>query len=80
MKGFLQDADLTYKYAVDSTSLSRKENLSTSLEKAENYTNKWTQVLNKDTTEHIKSQNKYFSPTRNLLREVVHWAYGLSEI
>ena len=38
MKGFLQDADLTYKYADDSTSLSSKENLSTSLEKVENYT------------------------------------------
>ena len=37
MKGFLQDADLTYKYADDNTSLSSKENLSTSLEKAENY-------------------------------------------
>ena len=33
MKGFLQDADLTYKYADDSTSLSSKENLSTSIEK-----------------------------------------------
>ena len=40
MKGFLQDADLTYKYADDSTSLSSKENLSTSLKKAENYTYK----------------------------------------
>ena len=36
MKGFLQDADLTYKYADDSTSLSSRENLRTSLEKAEN--------------------------------------------
>ena len=36
MKGLLQDADLTYMYAVDSTSLSSKENLSTYLEKAEN--------------------------------------------
>ena len=32
-KGFLQDGDLTYKYADDSTSLSSKENLSTSLQK-----------------------------------------------
>ena len=38
MKGFLQDADLTYKYADDSASLSSKENVSTSSEKAENYT------------------------------------------
>ena len=48
MKGFFQDADLTYKYAYNSTSLSSKENLSTSLEKAENYTYKWRLVLNKD--------------------------------
>ena len=47
MNCFLQDADLTYKYADDSTSLSSKENLSTSLEKAENNTNKWRQVLKK---------------------------------
>ena len=40
MESFLQDADLTYKYADDSTSLSSKENLSTSFEKAENYTYK----------------------------------------
>ena len=40
LKGFLQDADLTYKYADDSTSLSSKEKLSTSVEKAENYTYK----------------------------------------
>ena len=53
MKGFLQDADLTYKYADDSTSLSRKENPSTSLEKAENYTYKRRQVLNKDKTDNI---------------------------
>ena len=39
-KGFLQDADLTYKYADDSTSLSSKENLSTFLEIAETYTYK----------------------------------------
>ena len=32
MKGFLQDADLTYNYADDSTSLSSKENLSTLIE------------------------------------------------
>ena len=53
MKGFLQDADLTYKYADDSTSPSSKENLSISLDKAENYTYKWRQVLNKDKIEHI---------------------------
>ena len=46
MKGFLQDADLTYEFAGDSTSLSSKKNLSTFLEKAENYTYKWRQVLN----------------------------------
>ena len=60
MKGFLQDADLTYKYADDSTSLSSKENLSTFLEKAENYTYKWRQVLNKDETEHINFSKKIF--------------------
>ena len=38
MKGFLLDADLTYNYSDDITSLSSKENLSTSLEKAQNYT------------------------------------------
>ena len=38
MKGFLQDADLTYKYADGSTCLSSEENLSTSLEKAKKYT------------------------------------------
>ena len=54
MKGFLQDADLTYKYADDSTSVSSKKNLSTSLEKTKNSTYKWRQVLNKDKTEHIK--------------------------
>ena len=43
MKGFLHDSDLTYKYADDSTFLSSKENLSTSLEKAENYTYKYIQ-------------------------------------
>ena len=32
-KVFSQDADLTYKYADDSTSLSSKENLNTTLEK-----------------------------------------------
>ena len=57
MKGFLQDANLTYKYADDGTSLSSKENLSTSLEKAENYKNKWRQVLNKDKTEHLNFSN-----------------------
>ena len=60
MKGFLQDADLTYKYADDSTSLSSKENLSTSLEKAENHTYKWRQVLNKDITEHINFSKEVF--------------------
>ena len=40
-KGNLQDANLSYKYEDDSTSLSSKENLSTSLEKAENYTYKF---------------------------------------
>ena len=68
MKGFLQDADLTYKYADDSTSLSSKENPSTSLEKAENYTNKWRQVLNKDKTEHI-----------NFSKEVIQSYYKIVE-
>ena len=80
MKGFLHDADLTYEYADDSTSLSSKENLSRSLENAENYTYKWRQVLDRDKTEHIIFSKKYFSPTINLLREVKYWAYGLSEI
>ena len=44
LKGFLHDADLTYKYADDSTSFSSKENLSTSSEKAENYTYKYIQM------------------------------------
>ena len=60
MKGFLQDADLTYKYADDSTSLSSKKNLSTSLEKGENYTFKWKQVLNKDQTERINFLKEVF--------------------
>ena len=60
MKGFLQDAGLTYKYADDSTSLSSKENLSTSLEKAENYTYNWRQVLNKDKTERINFSKEVF--------------------
>ena len=60
MKGLLQDADFTYKYADDSTSLSSKENLSTTLEKAENYTYKWRQVLNKDKTEHINFSKEVF--------------------
>ena len=60
MKGFLQDADLTYECADDSTSLSRRENLSTSLGKAENYTYKWRQVLNKDKTEHINFSKEVF--------------------
>ena len=51
MKGFLQDADLTYKYVDDSTSPSSRKYLSTSLEKAQNYTYTWRQVLNKDKTE-----------------------------
>ena len=73
MKGFLQDADLTCKYADDSNSFSSKENLSTSLEKAENYTYKWRQVLNKDKTDILYSQKKYSSPTINLLREGNTW-------
>ena len=60
LKGFLQDADLTYKHADDSTSISSKENSSISLEKAENYTYKWRQVLNKDKTEHIKFSKEVF--------------------
>ena len=60
LKGFLQDADLTYKYADDSTSISSKENSSISLEKAENYTYKWRQVLNKDKTEHINFSKEVF--------------------
>ena len=80
MKGFLQNADLTYKYAADSTCLSSKENRSTSLEKAENYTYKWKQVLNKDKTELINSQKKYFNPTIYLLREIKFLAYALNEI
>ena len=60
MKGFLQDADLKSKYADYSTSLSSKENLSKSLEKAENYTYKWRQVLNKDKTEHINFSKEVF--------------------
>ena len=60
MKGFLQDADYTYKYADDSTSLSSKESLSTSLEKAKNYTYKWKLVLNKDQTEHVNFSKEVF--------------------
>ena len=60
MKVFLQDADLTYKYADDSTSLSSKTNLSTSLEKAENYTYKRMQVLNEDKTEDINFSKDVF--------------------
>ena len=60
MKGFLQYADLTYKYADDSASLSINENLSTSLEKAENYTCKWRQVLNKDKAEHLNFTKEVF--------------------
>ena len=59
-KGFFQDAELTFKYADDSTSLSSKENLSTSSEKAENYTYKWRQVLNKDKSEHIIFSKEVF--------------------
>ena len=40
--------------------LSSKENLSTSLEKAENNTYKWRQVLNKDKTEHINFSKEVF--------------------
>ena len=60
LKGFLQDADLTNKYADDSTSLSSKENRCTSSEKAENYTYKWRQVLNKDKTELINFSKEIF--------------------
>ena len=60
MKGFLRDADSTYKYADDSISLSSKENLSTSLDKAENYTYKRRQVLNKDKTEQIYFSKEVF--------------------
>ena len=60
IKGFLQDADLTYRCADDSTHLSSKENSSTSLEKAENYTYKWRQVLNKDKTGHINFSEEVF--------------------
>ena len=60
LKGFPQDADLTYKYADDSTSLSSKETLSTSSEKAENYTYKWKQVLNIDKTEPINFSKEVF--------------------
>ena len=60
MKGYLQDAGLTYKYAEDSTSLSSKENLSTSIEKAENHTYKWRQRLNKDKTEHMSFSKEVF--------------------
>ena len=59
-KGFLQDAEFTYTYADDSTSLSSKENLSTTLEKAENYTYQWRQVLNKDKTIHINFSKEVF--------------------
>ena len=40
MKGFLQDVNLTYKYADNSTPLSITNNLHSVLEKAENYTHK----------------------------------------
>ena len=60
MKGFLQDADLTNKFADDSTFLSSKENLSTFLEEAENYTYKWRQVLNKDKTGQISFSKEEF--------------------
>ena len=66
-EGFLQEADLTYKYADDSTSFSSKENLSTSLEKAENYTYKWTQTLNKDKTEHINASKEVFQSNYKLV-------------
>ena len=61
MKGLLQDADLTNKYADDSISLSSKENLSTSLGKAKNYTYKWRQLLNEDKTEQRKFSKEIFS-------------------
>ena len=60
MKGFHQDADFTYKYADDSTSLSSKEIFSKTLEKAENYTYKWRQVLNKEKTEPINFSKEVF--------------------
>ena len=60
-------SDLTYKYADDSTSLSSKENLSTSLEKAENYTYNWRQVLNKDKTEHINFSKEVFQSAYKLV-------------
>ena len=73
MKGFLQDIDLTYKYADDSTSLSNINNLNPSLDNAENYTYKWRQVLNKDKTEHlnfskeeVQSQYKFVEKSKIL--------------
>ena len=70
MKGFLQDAGVTYKYSDDRTSLSSKENLSTSLEKAENYTYKWRQVLNKDKPpEHINFSKEAFQSDYNVVEK-----------
>ena len=77
MKGLLQDADLTYMYVDDSTSLSSKENLSTPLE---NYTYKWRQVLNRDKTEHISLSKKYFGPIITLLSDVKYLAYGMNDL
>ena len=67
MKRFLQDADLTYKYADDNTSISSKENLGTSLEKEGIQTFKWRQVLNKDETEHINFSNEVLQSDYKLL-------------
>ena len=67
MKGFLQVADLTYKYADDSTSLSSREKLSTSLENSENCIYKRRQVLNKDKTEHINFSREVFQSNYNFV-------------
>ena len=80
MKCFLQDAELTYKYADDSTSHSSKENLSTSLEKAENYTYKRRPVQNKDKTEHIIFSKEVFQSDYIFVERSKKLGYGLSEI
>ena len=80
MKGFLEDADLLYEYADDSTSLSSKENVSKTLEKAENYTYKWRQVLNKDKTEHTNFSEEVFNSDYNFVERSKILAYGLTEI
>ena len=66
---YLQDADLTYKYADDSTSVSSEENVSTSLKKAENYTYKWRQVLNKDKAEHKNFSKEIFQSDYKLVEK-----------